>query len=633
MCGIAGSYEFSRSGFTSNREVITKMCRKITHRGPDDEGIYIDEKNGIGLGHRRLSIIDLSNAGHQPMSNKDQSIWIVYNGEIYNHHKMREELEAKGYQYRSHCDTETLIYLYEQKGEAMLDELEGMFAFTIWDSRKKKLFMARDRIGIKPFYYYIKDGIFIFGSEIKAILEHPLASRKMNKEALYHYLTFITTPAPMTLFEDIHKMPPGYSMTLDSSGNLKLKKYWDVPVKKVCDVFDEDYYIEETLKLLKESIRKRTMSDVPFGTFLSGGVDSSMNVALMTEILGKPVNTFSVGFKGESEHNEFHYARKVAKKFNANHNEVAIDNKDFMDFFPTLVHHQDEPLADPVCIPLHFVSKLARDRGVPVIQVGEGADELFFGYTGYEQLYKLYPKWKAFDALPRFIKSSLFNTIGQAFDSERKDFIKCAVDSDPFFLGSAIAFRETEKEVLLNRHAKNRFSHLSSNSEVKRTLAEYKAANNDPGFISKLTYTELKMRLPELLLMRVDKVSMISSIETRVPFLDHHLVEFAMSIPPKLKRKGGMTKYVLKKVAEKYLDHEIIYRKKAGFCGSSRNMLTPELLDYSYDIVVNSPLSREYFQGSALEEIFKVHKEGKEEKSLRIWNLLNLALWHKHWFE
>jgi len=610
------------------------MCGSIAHRGPDDEGVYVDEKNGIWLGHRRLSIIDLSNAGHQPMCNEDGSIWVVFNGEIYNHMELRKYLLEQGHTYKSACDTETLLHLYEEKGEGMLSLLDGMFAFAIWDTHKRKIFMARDRMGIKPFYYYIKDGVFLFASEIKAILKHPLAMKKMDETSLYHYLSFITVPAPNTMFEGVKKIPQGHSMTIDSKGNIKLKKYWDIPVKPPVEELGEAEYTDEILRLLKESIRKRTMSDVPFGTFLSGGVDSSMNVALMTEALGRSVNTFSVGFKEDSEYNELVYARKVAKKFNTNHHEVLIDNKDFMDFFPSLVHYQDEPLADPVCIPLHYVSKLARDNNVLVVQVGEGADELFFGYSFYEDFFKQYPKWLFFKRSPALFKKLVVQLAGPYFDVERRDFLVRALEgNDPFFWGGAIAFRELEKKVILSSEAKNKFACMSSASEVTAIMNECNLSESEEDFIKSLIYLEFKIRLPELLLMRVDKVSMISSIETRVPYLDHKLVEFGMSIPSRLKRKGGVTKYPLKKIAEQYLDKEIIYRKKVGFCGSSKNMLTPELFEYGQKAVFESPMMGRYFDKDAIKRIFNLHKTGAEEKSLRIWNLMNLVLWHKHWFE
>jgi len=634
MCGIAGVFEFGRSESVTTREILLSMCGIIAHRGPDDEGTYADEKNGIWLGHRRLSIIDLSDAGHQPMCNEDGSIWVIFNGETYNHMELRKYLLEQGHTYKSACDTETLLHLYEEKGEDMLSLLDGMFAFAIWDTRKRKIFMARDRMGIKPFYYYMKDGIFLFASEIKAILKHPFAVKKMDETSLYHYLSFITVPAPNTMFEGVKKIPQGHCMTIDGNGEIELKQYWDIPVKPSVEELSETEYTQEVLRLLKESIRKRTMSDVPFGTFLSGGVDSSMNVALMTEALGRSVNTFSVGFKEESEYNELVYARKVAKKFNTNHHEVLIDNKDFMDFFPSLVHYQDEPLADPVCIPLHYVSKLARDNNVLVVQVGEGADELFFGYSFYEDFFKQYPKWLLFKRSPTLLKKLFVQLAGPYFDVERRDFLVRALDgNDPFFWGGAIAFRELEKKVILSSEAKNKFAGMSSSSEVAAVMDVYKRMGNKEDFINSMIYLEFKIRLPELLLMRVDKVSMISSIETRVPYLDHKLVEFGMSIPSWLKRKGGVTKYPLKKIAEQYLDKEIIYRKKVGFCGSSQNMLTPELFEYGQRAVFESPMMGRYFDKDAMKEIFNLHKTGAEEKSLRIWNLMNLVLWHKHWFE
>ena len=383
MCGICGVMNVSSSHKIVDEEILKKMTDTMIHRGPDDSGTYISPDKKVGLGFRRLAIIDLSPTGHQPMCNEKGDIWIVLNGEIYNHMEIRRTLEKK-HIYKSKSDTETLIHAYEEYGERFIDIIDGMFAIAIWDERKQKLFLYRDRIGKKPVYYTFKNGKFYFASEIKAILANPDIPTEINETALYHYFSFLNTPMPYTLFHNIFKLEPGKYLAIDKKGNIERNEYWDAIAKKGDEPYDdENYCIEKIRDLLTKAIEKRMMSDVPFGVFLSGGIDSSTNVALMSRLMTRPVDTFTVGIKGQEDVNEFQYARQIVKQFNANPHEIFIDDNDFLDIFPLVVHHQDEPLADPVCFPLYYVSKLARDNGTIVIQVGEGSDEQFMGYTNF----------------------------------------------------------------------------------------------------------------------------------------------------------------------------------------------------------------------------------------------------------
>ena len=381
MCGICGIWEYGSDQGHVDGSLITRMRDQMTHRGPDDEGLLIFDSANGGFGFRRLSIIDLSSAGHQPMQGCNDRSWVVFNGEIYNHQQLRKRLEAKGHKYLSHSDTETIIHLYEEHGIDFVNKLEGDFAIAIWDADREQLSLFRDRIGVKPLYYFHRNGRFIFGSEIKSILEHPAVTAEVNEESLYHYLTFLTTPAPETLFKDIHKLSAGHMLTLGRDGVLNIREYWDAlpPHPSPANVSDAEH-ITEIMRLLRRSIEKRMMSDVPFGVFLSGGVDSSANVALMSELMSKPVQTFTVGFKDHEYLNELESARSIARRFKTDHHEVMIDEASMSKFLPDLIFHQDEPIADPVCVPLYYVSKLARDSGTTVVQVGEGADEIFSGY-------------------------------------------------------------------------------------------------------------------------------------------------------------------------------------------------------------------------------------------------------------
>jgi asparagine synthase (glutamine-hydrolysing) len=636
VCGICGIFNYAGTNFEVTAELITHMRDTMIHRGPDDAGIYVSPDKKLGLGHRRLSIIDLSAMGRQPMCNEDGSIWIAYNGEIYNHQKLRKELEAKGHRYKSHTDTETILHLYEEKGQDCVLNLEGMFAFVIWDNKVKRILFARDRIGKKPLYYAIQDGQLIFASEIKAILEHPLIKRDIDTTALYHYLTLYVTPAPMTLFKGINKLPPGYIMVCDKDGNIKQEQYWDAIIQTPAEDYPEEYCIKEIRRLLSESIEKRMMSDVPFGVFLSGGIDSSTNVALMSKLMNRPVDTFSVGFRDQPEYNEFDYAQQVAAEFKTNHHEVIIGQHDLMDYIPTMVYHQDEPLADWVCVPLYYVSKLARDNGTIVIQIGEGSDEIFFGYDGYMTYLNIYNNyWKPYMKLPRALRRAVYSLasplsplIGRG--PGLKELLRCAASGEELFWGGAIAFSEVQKKQLMSNSID--WQGLNSFNIVRQPLARIDSQKPGADFVERMTYLELKHRLPELLLMRVDKITMSTSVEGRAPYLDQKLVEFAMGIPTKLKVKNRQTKYILKKAVEGIIPENIIYRKKQGFSMPVKEWFAGELSRYMTDSILNSRLrERQLFDYAFIENMLKRQQYGRSDNSTRLWTLFNLSRWYDCW--
>ena len=407
ICGILGHHD----DFRVDEELVTTMRERIHHRGPDDGGSWHSPEHRVALAHRRLSIIDLSPAGHQPMSNEDGTVWITFGGEIYNHMDIRPELEAKGHVYRSQTDTETIIHLYEEEGPRCVERLEGMFHYAIWDGRTRELHVARDRLGKKPFYYVHTDGGFVFASEIKALLEHPAISPELDEEAFFHYLTFVCTPAPMTMFKGIQKLGPAERMTVRPDGSTEIETYWSpMSQSAAAEVasLKEPELEERLLELLRESIRRRMMSDVPFGVFLSGGLDSSTNVALMSELMSNPVRTFSVGYEDYEAYNELEHARRISKEFGTDHHEVIIDSADLERFLPDLIYHQDEPIADWVAVPLHYVSKLARDDGTVVVQIGEGSDELFHGYPGYHSHARFDSRYlPPFQRVPRPLRRAL----------------------------------------------------------------------------------------------------------------------------------------------------------------------------------------------------------------------------------
>ncbi|HPG57148.1 MAG TPA: asparagine synthase (glutamine-hydrolyzing) [Candidatus Wallbacteria bacterium] len=570
MCGIVGALAFNNSNFEVDENYILKMRDTMVHRGPDGGGLWISSDRKVGLGHRRLSIIDLSAAADQPMCNEDGTLWIVFNGEIYNHAEIRKELMAiGGHVWKTdHSDTEMILHAFEQWGIDCIHKFRGMFAIGLWDASKSELWLIRDRMGVKPLYYSIHDGRIVFASEIKALLKDPGQKRVLNEAAAYHYLSFLTAPAPSTLFEGIKKLPNASWLKISCDGTLRQSKYWDM-LDNASSLADksENEIAAMILEELRTSVKLRKISDVPVGVFLSGGIDSSTNAALFSEGETTKVKTFSIGYEGEysSYKNELYYARKIAGLVGAEHHEKLLTQKDLMEFLPEMIHLQDEPIGDPVCFPVYFVSKLARDNGVVVCQLGEGADELFCGYPGWKTSLHLQKigGWP----IPTFLKSAVMhiasiwgNVTDMKFEKLRRN-----INDQPVFWGGADEFSEFQKKRLLSKRMKKQFKNFTSWEPVKKIYSAYKEKARDNSILNWMTYLDLNFRLPELLLMRVDKMAMGVSLEARVPFLDHKFVELAMGIPEKIKTRNGVLKYILKKAVRGVIPDEIIDRPKQGF--------------------------------------------------------------------
>jgi asparagine synthase (glutamine-hydrolysing) len=652
MCGICGIYEYGLAEPEVTGSLIAAMRDEMIHRGPDDAGVYITEDRRLGLGHRRLSIVDLSEAGRNPMTNEDGQIWITFNGEIYNHQVLRDRLMGLGHRYRSRTDTETILHLYEERGLDFVHELEGFFAIALWDNRERKLILVRDRIGIKPLYYTVSGGRLIFASEIKAILSHPGITRDINEQALYHYLTFLTTPAPLTLFAGISKLPAGCMLTCTADGEIKVTRYWDAIARPPDKALTEQETVGEIYRLLEEAVRKRMMSDVPFGVFLSGGIDSTSIVALLSQMISEPVRTFTVGFKDSPDYNELEEARWVAEQYGTDHHEVIIDQNDLLDSLPELIFHQDEPIADPVCVPLHYVSRLTRETGTKVIQVGEGSDELFCGYRDYAAYLDIYRRlWNPLGKLPDPIRRGIsgvalaaYNTGGRRLLPVGKklapDLLRRFAEGEEIFWSGAFVFDETSKRSLIGPEMRQRLDigatahRFSSYSVIRQDLDRLLAAHPDADQLEKMTYQELKLRLPELLLMRVDKVTMASSLEARVPFLDHKLVEFAMAIPQEMKYAGGETKRLLKLALKGRIPDRVLQRKKKGFGVPVREWMLERLGTIIEDSIMESPLrSRGLFDYSYIKHLIEEHRRHSINYSFWIWSLFNLTLWYDRWIE
>jgi asparagine synthase (glutamine-hydrolysing) len=656
MCGICGVYEYAAAQPGINAALVERMRDTMVHRGPDDAGVYVSDDRRVGLGNRRLSIVDLSPAGHIPMPNEDGRVWIAYNGEVYNHERLRPALIEQGYGFRSRTDTETILHLYEARSLDFLHDLEGDFAIAIWDANEKRLVLARDRIGVKPLYYAVAGGRLIFASEIKAILEHPAMTRDIDEEALYHYLTFLTTPAPMTLFAGIRKLPAGCMLTCDARGVINITRYWDaiVPQADAALLADEQAVSAQLLRLLNESIEKRMMSDVPFGVFLSGGIDSTANVALMARLMNRPVSTYTVGFRDNPEYNEITEARDVAREYGTEHHEVLITQQQLIDFLPDLIFHQDEPIADPVCVPLYYVAKLARESGTTVIQVGEGSDELFCGYQDYTRYLRLYDgAWRHLSHLPRFMRraaSGLGQTLLRAmadgmpsrWHKMAPDLLRRLAAGEPLFWSGAFVFDEVYKRRLFTPAAMEQLAKLqsfngsgpSSYTIVRADLERLLAARPGADQLEQMIYLELKLRLPELLLMRVDKMTMATSVEARVPFLDHKLVEFAMSLPRHLKLRNGETKYILKQALKGVIPDRVIHRRKQGFGAPINQWMLDRMGKFVEHTLLNSPLrKRGLFDYDFIARLLAEHRAERVNYSFFLWSLLNLSLWYEHWID
>lgn len=637
MCGIAGVLCFVDQPDTVDQSLLQRMTDSIVHRGPDDEGHTILADGKVGFGFRRLSIVDLSAAGHQPMSTEDGDITLMFNGEIYNHLEIRADLGRRGYRYRSRTDTETILYAYREFGPSFVDRLFGMFAIAIWDSRSQTLLLYRDRVGIKPVYYHLGASALIFGSEIKSLLCHPALSRSIDDQAMYDYLSLMMSPPDQTMFSGVKKLEAGHYMECDRHGNVTTRCYWDLDTASTeysdAQLNSEEFCVDELRRLLRDSIRLRMMADVPFGVLLSGGIDSSLNVALMSELMTRPVDTFSVGYRHLQKYNELEYARQIANQFGTNHREIFLEEHDLIEFLPRMVWHLDEPNADPVCVPMYFVSKLARESGTIVVQVGEGSDEQFAGYRHYQRELRFRRYYHK--ALPRFIRRLSYKVLrARDRDSLLTEYARRSAHRESTFYGGALSFSEESKKLLFTRDFRMSVEDTGRIPDrYARQLGELLGNDRSIDTLKSMIYYEFKNRLAELLLMRVDKMSMATSVEARVPFLDHRMVEFSFRIPSRMKVKGGEPKYILKKAAEGIIPNNIIYRRKQGFAAPVREWLREGALrTFARETILDSTLIRSSgtFDARYIESLFDRHERNTSNFDGQIWSLLVLALWDEN---
>jgi asparagine synthase (glutamine-hydrolysing) len=623
MCGINGIAYSTRSGKQIDERILTKMRDVQFHRGPDGAGNFVEGQ--IGLGHRRLSIVDVSHGG-QPMFNEDKSLVIVYNGEVYNHADYREELEAKGHIYQTHCDTETILHLYEEDGERCVEKLRGMFAFAIWNRTKKELFIARDRLGVKPLYYlHDEQGNLFFGSEIKTILEASAVKPEINYNALPDQFANHGTSKDETLFVGVKRLLPGHTLSW-KDGKLEIKKYWDVNYEPKHEGTDAEF-IEEWRDLFKHSVKLRLMADVPLGMFLSGGIDSSAIAAMMSTMVDEPIKTFSVGFK-EREANEFEYARIVANKYQTDHHEITITPEQFFAELPNLVWHEDEPIGFIASVPLYFVSKLAQQH-VKVVLTGEGSDEIMAGYGRYAKTLQLLNYGEKYEALtPKFLRSAIKTGATAVGGKLTRTFLTRESDIENLFFDNFSIFGKAMQEKLFSAETKARIAEKNPYFYQNEWLEKTDAVET----LDKLLYVDSKTYLHELL-MKQDQMSMAASIESRVPFLDHKLVEFTAQMPVNMKLRADTTKFLLKEAMKGILPDEILYRSKMGFpvpVGSwFRNEFKHIVDEY---VLSEKSLSRGIFSTEFVREIVAKHNAG-ENHDERIWNLVNFEIWQRRFID
>jgi asparagine synthase (glutamine-hydrolysing) len=619
MCGIAGIFDFA-GRCEVDASILAKMRDVLRHRGPDDDGLWLSGNRHVGFAHTRLAILDIE-SGHQPMVHEDGYV-IVFNGEIYNYPQLRRELERRGIRLRTRCDTEAILHLYALYGRDCVEHLNGMFAFALWDPQAHVLFFARDRVGEKPIYFTQLGSTFIFASEIKALLEHPALVPKVNEGVLDAYLANLVTSSPATLFKGVQKLPPGYRGMCTSRG-LEIERYWSVFAPRAFAAISFDEAAQSVRSRLERSVSERLLSDVPVGVLLSGGLDSTTLVALLRD-RAPEISTFSVGFSAGVTTDEREEARRVARHFGTDHHEVVLCEQAALECLPKLVYHQDEPLADPVCMPLYFVCGLAREHGVPVVLAGEGSDELFWGYGGYSRIMERERWLRAFLRAPHPLRA-LVAAAAPRHHPRLRDLVEGLATGRPLPMHMPLGLTYRQRQALLGEKEVERLAGWSPSGGS--------AEPSDP--IERLAFDtqeyEFALRLPELLLMRIDRFAMAHGVEARVPFLDPELVSHVYRMPLDCKMRGANGKLVLKAAIADVVPPWVIARPKQGFgapvqtwFGSYFGQLMRELL--TTDTV------RSYFDPETIGRALDAARRG-DRHQIDLWPILNFALWHRRWIE
>ncbi|MBI1737754.1 MAG: asparagine synthase (glutamine-hydrolyzing) [Acidobacteria bacterium] len=618
MCGICGVFH-QHGNRTVERATLEAMNRQMIHRGPDDEGFFLG--GPVGFGARRLAIVDVA-AGHQPLSNEDGNIWIAFNGEIYNHPELQPMLEARGHRYRTHCDTETVVHCYEEYGERMVEKLRGMFAFAIWDAPRKRLLVYRDRLGIKPLYYCRLGETLLFASEVKVLLEYG-APFGVNEAVLECYLRLGYVPGEQTLFRDIYKLLPGHFLVADQGqSELRIERYWKPPFAPGAERSEAEY-AAEFVALLEETVAQHRLGERPQGTFLSGGVDSSSIVAINARQVREPVMTFSIGYAEERDVSEFPYARKVAQQYGAQHHEFELSLGSFAEALPKLVWHMDEPVADMAAIPLYFIAQLAREK-ITVVHSGEGADEILAGYSIYSKMKWISGLQKKVGALGSRLLARSLSLPGLPVRVNRyADWL------DKPLMERYQGVRRLLTENWMRNLGRNGFPGVEHAAYRAQFFAELYGRYQGADELNQMLAADQQAWLPDDLLVKADKMTMAASIELRVPFLDHRVVEFAGNLPVSLKLHDGEHKYLLKKIMRERLPSEILDAPKRGFPIPLAQWFRGKLHNAARGWLLDSPFLRNYFRAEQMERMLETHRTGQADLSGEIHGLACLGIWHE----
>lgn len=626
MCGIAGIVR--DDGLDVDQPLVGKMCAAIRHRGPDDDGFYFQP--GVGLSMRRLAIIDLK-SGKQPIHNQDRTAWIVFNGEIYNYQELRSRLEKLGHSFYTNSDTEAIVHAYDQYGADCPKYLRGMFAFAIWDTCTQELFLARDRVGKKPLLYSRVNGQFVFGSEFSALFQHPDVSKDIDFEALDHYLSFMCVPAPLTAYRGIKKLEPGHSLRY-RKGEIKTERYWQPDFSTKLDISEQEAG-ERAIDILRDAVKVRLMSEVPLGAFLSGGIDSSAVVALMSEMSSDPIKTFSIGFE-EQDFSELHHARRVAEHVGADHHEFIV-RPDALEVLPILVEHYGEPYADSSAIPTYYVARETR-KHVTVALNGDGGDESFAGYERYAAM-RLAERYHRLPAIFRdtVVKQAIELLPSSATRRSRVRDVKRFISSaslpktERYLRWMSVFDAEAKRDLYSDQ-----FAHQTASVSAAAVLDPWFARANGSGIVDAALLTDLMTYLPNDLLVKVDIATMAVSLEARSPFLDHHVIEFAASLPEKYKLRGLTTKYLLKRILKQLLPAENLDRRKMGFGVPIGHWFRGKLQPFLRETILSeSALKRGLFKPETVKQLVELHARGERDFSHQLWTLLMLELWFQRFID
>jgi len=618
MCGIAGIFN-SDPEKTISPELLERMCTVIRHRGPDDQGVYCQGQ--IGLGVRRLSIIGLA-TGHMPIHNEDNSIWVVFNGEIYNFQSLRANLEARGHRFYTTSDTEVIVHLYEEHGTEFVQYLRGMFAIALWDEKLRRLVLVRDRLGIKPLYYWPQANRLLFGSELKCLLQVPGRKPAINLKAVNHYLSFGYVPDPESIFIGVKKLPPGHRMVVQAD-SINIEKYWDLPWPEESNLPTEDECCEQLRELLRESVKLRLISEVPLGALLSGGFDSSSVVAMMSQLMDRPVKTFSIGFE-EKDFSELAHARRVAQHFHTDHHELVV-RPQAAEIAQNLMGFFDEPFGDPSAVPTYLVSRLARGS-VTVALSGDGGDEVFAGYTRYAEA----QRQQAFDKIPHAVRRSVLLPLSRhlPYATYGKRYLRrIALEDGIARYFDCTLIPDAIKEELVSEDFRCQVGTLDSVAELRSSYTN----GHHSTLLDEILHLDTATELPGDILTKVDRMSMAHSLEVRVPLLDHVLVEYVSRLPIRYKLRGQTGKYIFKKALGHLLPKEIQQRSKMGFAIPLTHWFANDLHDFLRDVLFDSrSAQRGYFRLEFLNTLVREHATGRRDHSYMLWSLMALELWHRN---